>query len=576
MIENKYIDLSTKSELRKNAKGIIEFSLFLDYELPSTDINDSELIDILLKNTKKNCNRLLNRDQYAETYSLRFFGDCNHQDDKSYIFLDVIGHEIRKLKEDKISYYKGLYYPDLLDFTVDNCLLSAYNALATALYSNIELKPYTIKNKSSNFCLLDSLIYDEKDDLILSIPRSNSLKQQDYYAKQSSKGGTFGNKLKTKIESYTDLFSFLSLNHSSCSAPMCHVTRIITDSINNSYLFPLYSPEYRENGYIHLSPDKLFNCINNLQNSINKYKFPDKSPSERLYAKYILERTLNIDAIASLIKNINHLDCEYNYNFMRTDILEILSLYLNLPNVFTRKFFLQFAFDTILPTSKTNSYRDFWHKHDVNRPYRENAVMDQLSVFKPKGFQFEKWLNQFSLFMNLFSSYIMPICDWYFLCSLLEFVERKHKFSNEKKSTNFILHECLNILASYINENHERIENPFSSLSDIYTPPTIDNALVTEKGYPMSSCFNSEDIALFMNAIIPHCINTKLQMPLLDKDYILRNYLAYSSTNHANDLNNFYLNMFQYDMFSQKLASNVGKPDKSVYQKRMEDFLKNL
>ena len=65
-------------------------------------------------------------------------------------------------------------------------------------------------------------------------------------------------------------------------------------------------------------------------------------------------------------------------------------------------------------------------------------------------------------------------------------------------------------------------------------------------------------------------------MPLLDKDYILRNYLAYSSTNHANDLNNFYLNMFQYDMFSQKLASNVGKPDKSVYQKRMEDFLKNL
>ena len=113
-----------------------------------------------------------------------------------------------------------------------------------------------------------------------------------------------------------------------------------------------------------------------------------------VYHYYLTEKAYNFHLYYCLLENIKNVSQHTSYRFTEQEIISILTLCTNLPNPFSRAYFLKYAFDHI--EAKTNSYHDFWLYHDMNQRH----IVGLQNPKTPKGFQFQKWLQQYELFIN--------------------------------------------------------------------------------------------------------------------------------------------------------------------------------
>ena len=192
---------------------------------------------------------------------------------------------------------------------------------------------------------------------------------------------------------------------------------------------------------------------------------------DSLYLQYLFERICNFNLCYSLISNIKRIEENSIYRFTGKEFISILSSCACLPNPFTRTCFLRFAFDHI--NEKVDSYYDLWHYYEMER----NDIFMGSTRKNHNGFYFDKWFQQFDLFIKTMSQYLIPVYDWCFLTMLLECIEKSYP----TESHSFHLIKAMELLTKYMSINYATILQPikFSAETpidgfDIISPKNFD------------------------------------------------------------------------------------------------------
>lgn len=441
MINNSAYQLLTFSGERMDALNSIKYTLLLDYQLPE-ETPDSKLIDAISQSCKKCCRGLFSSE--GGIIEFYFFG----QPSKQKLTKKSESHVIKELEYFPNEGMQG--FPSLI---TDHCIVSSYHSVLTALLNskNPGITPYSIENTYSKVGVY--YLYKNK-----RLPF-----QQNYRHNYSLSISA------TNAERSNRANSFLQSVQSHCRVlPNIENLFILPSSDNRYYrqFAPLFSEICKVSAFSwkHLfSSVKDTNKITVLETmqsiSDNLYALAGliyKSPVDELYYRYILERVFNFELTFDLLENIYIAGKDSRFSFFHNEILEVLCCCRNLPNAFSRRYFLNYAFEKV--SSRPFSYDDFW---------RRNALKDSNLVFESArefslGFQFDHWIQQFRLFCNYMSYYVIPIYEWCFLNMLLEYLEKQNPHDDPIS----VLDKSLTLLADYISENQQRIENPFPGSSD--------------------------------------------------------------------------------------------------------------
>lgn len=137
-------------------------------------------------------------------------------------------------------------------------------------------------------------------------------------------------------------------------------------------------------------------------------------------------------------------------------MLDTLCCCQELPNTFSRHYFVQYAFDKFI--TEPNSINDFWHAHTGHITNNAIAFTSETS----SGFQITSWLVQYRHFCKFMSSFLIPIYEWCFLILLLEYVEKE--MPNVSHRSHLI--QAMDILKNYIQSHYKEISNPLPAPKD--------------------------------------------------------------------------------------------------------------
>ena len=82
-----------------------------------------------------------------------------------------------------------------------------------------------------------------------------------------------------------------------------------------------------------------------------------------------------------------------------------------------------------------------------------NDIIMGINRTQRLGFQFEKWIEQYELFINYMSEFVIPIYEWCFLDMLLSTIERD--FPSETHFNHLL--KAVTILSDHVNSHYEEI-----------------------------------------------------------------------------------------------------------------------
>lgn len=182
---------------------------------------------------------------------------------------------------------------------------------------------------------------------------------------------------------------------------------------------------------------------------------------------------------------------------------------------------------------------DFWHNHRLDM---STNVLE--SPLKPVlHFQFVRWLEQFSLFCNYMSEYVIPIYEWCFTNMIMDTIEKnflpntgKETAKNEiKHRTNLLT--AYEALSEYIQQNSQQIICPV--LFD-KQPRTL--SFVTEAG---SNLVFPSIPANTIQQLFQLCFSQEeldLNLCQLNPDFFLNSGKKPNSKNFSH-IRNFYINL---------------------------------
>lgn len=537
MIHNTDISLHPSSAFRKDALNSLKHTLLLKYEIPQTNTK-SQLIPEVMKSCQKCCQGLF-IDTYKssdEKINFDFFGTLSSLDDAT---LKDPSHQLSFLdrfppNKDMYPNMKEVGFPTMI---LDHCVLSCYHAVITELLGNKTVTSYEIRNDIKSYG-----IHSLYKNGILNFDPEPGLKKKNSSScensKRSSSASDFGKKAQShlkQLSSTQSLFKDADANATNgFFLQFADVFSHICDIDVRNWYF--------------LSSKTIDNSRTNILEkfeSLSQDLFPkaDKNSLvtvDEMYRYYIIERISNFKLIAFLLKNIAHIEKKTSYSLCQNDLLkDVLCLCHKLPNIFSRQYFLQYAFDKLI--NKPISYLDFWHAHklDMNTSVLESPLKDV------KHFQFIRWLEQFSLFCNYMSEYVIPLYEWCFTNMLMDAIEQTsinvtdaHKKTNNETSiyqTNLLT--AFDVLSEYIQSNSRQIIYPVpfpkqpSTLSFVIEPTRdiqfLDIPVATiQKLFQL--CFLPEELDLNLHQINP--------------DFFLNIKKNYKDSNFK-QTQNFYINL---------------------------------
>lgn len=464
MIENIRVSLKPNDLPRQTAKGIIQYTLLLDYQSPKSKPNDPDYISQIVKATDLCCFPLMNQSCLIE---YNFFGSNIKYDPNNLLYLNRYppALEIPNLPQD-ISFSKLL---------AQNSLMNAYHVLLTEYLNNCTTTSYQIVNqlkgagahkamssiKKGRSCVV---IKDDKTEC-LNLPKHGSTNNLS-----SSKAATFGKKYATRLATFPTLFTFTGTKSESdlgdasftYNLQYAALTKRIVDA-KHDHLNCIFNCT-KKNIPAEKIAESLLQLIEHFtpafyygtSKTTNIFEKQNNDTVDGVYEYYLTEKAFSLNLFYNTLKNIQDAETQHNnrYNFKHTESLKVIAKCKQLSSPFISPYLLQFAFDHI--NNDTASYHDYWSMHSLNS-------RDSIAYItkKPRGFHYGQWLHQFELFVDYLSTYIFPIYDWCFLSMLLEGIEKEHPEYSHLQC----LELAINLLGDYIQVNAKKILFPLKITS---------------------------------------------------------------------------------------------------------------
>lgn len=445
MAMNKVINLTSTSPDRLDALNTIRYTLLLDYRVPTWSSGDTYMKDLFYL-CSQCCKGLFSSSDCS--IQLNFFGFPKLTSKSPLVHFNSYNLPL--------DFAQASSLPGIPDLILQHCVISSYHALITELMSNHTATSYQIVNKIKSAGLFH--LYKDGKLQINASGINLNFKISGTNSKNSSPASDFNKKTISHQKVFPELFDTLVLSENGQNI------RYNLQFANLSYtLFNTLLSMFRKS-----TPqdciEKMQEITKQLAPSLNLQKIPDKifrkfggEPVDGIYYYYLIERIFNLRLTYSLLRQITDLEASTNYKFSDNYTLKILSTCRKLPNVFSRQYFIKYAFDAFIDMPK--SYIDFWHQQALERSGIFGSSIRKL----PQGFQFPKWLEQYGLFINYMADFVIPIYEWCFLNMLLESIENAYP---EKSHLDHVL-QALDCLSSYINANYQTILQPIPLEKDM-------------------------------------------------------------------------------------------------------------
>ncbi len=528
MIKNTNISLEPDSEVRKEAKNIIKYTLLLDYQPMTIGPDAQDYVKNVMENTQQCCKGLYT--SYATR--LNFFG----------MVKQGYSPEGKLLYLSEFDFNNSINPASINGMILNNCVMSCYHALLTGYLSDRAVTSYNLNNDiapDQGYAYLlkkEALDFNRDKKAIIKARLETPGQSTDlienkqisrFYENQGITSPTdFITNMRRRKDIIENNFPFLFSGEKEnkdtyhCKAQFMSVCRAInhaskanlqlwcgnqTRSTSSSYSHALMSLIEQVTPWMYCSKKKREK--NKIYDSQKKEEFKlfegldDVHIVELLYHYYITEKMFNVNVLYSLVRNIINKETERIYLLRGTDIFNILSTISNLPNVFSRTYFMRYAFDHM--DTEITSYLDFWNDHD----FAKRATGFRKTI-DPIGFHSNQWLLQYELFVK-YMAYIIPIYDWCFLNMFLEGIEYN--------TPEFTYHERLklgiSILEKYMVENSEDLIRPIL-LDDMDGVDIFSEKSTKDLSYRISP---SEYEILFDNIVRKRDIELNLQPLTVDK-----------------------------------------------------------
>ena len=479
MMNNNPYNLEEKSTYRQDIKGIIKYTLFLDYILP-----ESYEIDDIKKNVKRCCRPLLNARKVSEeeekedSFRLDFFGDVyddnNENNPNNILSLNFYPYSRDGEKKNRS---KGF-----VEMLINDALFSCYHALAMDYFSDLAITDYTICNKikDSGICKLrDNGEIKKKGDGTLYIPNE---KRGIGKRNKSSDASSFNLHLKTREKILRGFFGKLSdRDGGKYSLPMSNILYGIS-YIEIPDLNRLYNLDriYKTDEIIESICTIIGKTRKGFKGDHDDPQIDSSYKMDVMYRYYLMERIFGVNLLQSLYFQGKELRSEaVSYNLFDLSSLDAIMSSYKLPCVFSRPYLMEYAFDTIL---KANSYRDFWEIRSLGNRNRNDKSMLTFTRSIYAGFHFPKWIEQVQLYINLISDYIYPLITWCMISMLLDTIEAQHPQENHQEHLLIGMQEIEKHVDSHYKEILKPIAVPIkqSDAVDVYRKVKAENYYKSE------------------------------------------------------------------------------------------------
>lgn len=559
-MKNDNIVIQSFNSKLETAKGIIKYTLLLDYDILDTKpLDSSTFVEEIRKRTHKCCegvfgifynNDLLDTNSYKHN-AYYFFGNTTKAtfDNKSNLLNNkfMSDYTIQKL----LNLGKANSDLTLFDLILDDCVLMAYHTLLTIFIESQESK-----NRNVTSYQLPTI----KENGTLLYIKKNYFKHlkgnTDSYVKDPdpSLASNINSYIKKIIENKIDSFSFLydeiidnsahkKLKYKPQFASILSTIKLI----NITTLKSLYSPGIKSP---HAFINHLFSINKcNLTHEYTQYKKDivhkkDTNKSQTLqknsakitytvddiYDFWLMEKILPCNLLIKLLTLIREIELKSRYIFQSKEKLKLLSNCIELPNSLSRSFFLGYALATI-DHSQSNMY-SFWNMHDITKTIGNSPII--LDQTKSHGFDFPIWSKQYKQFFLYFSQYVIPIYHWCFLCIFLDSLENKGIESKK------LLEKSICLLSDYITQNSNKIIQPLkNTYLDFLCENDADN---------LYSYFEPDTLITLKNIFFQNICPEMNIKELTPKEFILNS----PPKNTKQQLQDFYLNNFIQKMIYEE------------------------
>lgn len=464
MIKNSLISLKTDSKARLDAVNILKYTLFLDYQVP--ELNDAEEFISHLMDAVQSCCKGLFMDRTKDKGNIYYYFFGGSQDARDMNKSSCLSYLDVYSPTNDSNEFKGM--AGLHTMILQHCVLSSYHAILTELLENQQTTSYGMKKKLKEcgvqcLCKKNKLSFTEQG-LTFHAPCKNSSN------KDSANASDFSTKTKSHIEAIPDVMELLTiatqgkngilykynLQFSEICYHICEINATKFRFLNNDN-------ESKK------SCDFFIDAIEYLTNKLEPgFDFSKGVPKkilgklngdvvDELYHYYIIERIFNFNLFYSLISNIYNVQNKTSYQLCQESIIDILTCCKELPNIFSRQYFLKYAFDKIIDAP--SSYHDFWFK--INQQKMNTIIgRDERDM---RCFEFLQWIKQYKLFIRYMSKFVIPVYEWCFLDMLLEAIESKFPEKNHVSHLEY----ALNLLSDYMRRNYRSILCPINMKKEI-------------------------------------------------------------------------------------------------------------
>lgn len=471
MIKNSYISLEPKSKVRLDAVNTLKYTLFLERQtvelddlIEAFDDEDAHQDDRLQKffsslmEATQLCCRGLFEDGVDGTIYYWFFG---RQEKKATSNLAYLDNYPPISNSGAFNGMAGFH-----TMILQHCILSSYHAVLTDLLKDHRVTPYEMENKIGMKGIHS--LYKEGKISFTDKGLKYCDRQKDVSKKNSGKASDFTNKTKTHIkwmphimELFVESKGKTSYRYHSQFLQTCYYICGIT-----ALDFRFLKYDERKKRKIGTLLASIENLTNELEPKVDldKAKLSEKifgnfngDIVDGLYHYYITERVFNLNLFYALAKNIQFAETQTSYRLCQDSIIQALTCCRDLPNVFSRQYFLKYAFDKI--KDEPVSYFDFWHMQNM----MGSGVMMRSNEGEVMCFDFGRWVKQFKAFMGYMSKFMIPVYEWCFMDILLGVIEKMYP----EKAHIFHLESAFKMLSRYMENNYRSILQPIKFKSEM-------------------------------------------------------------------------------------------------------------
>lgn len=453
MIHNYIISLSPGSPERTEAENILKYTLLLDIDVPFDSLpslvrtpeenitsilrsnssnyinNIDNIIKILTGVTAKNCSKLL---VSISNIDLFFGSKTPHL---------IPG----KTATDPLTSKHHILPSNFFDMICGDLIIWTYHAIVTELFSSERITTYhsvnTYKGTGINELLRKGKVSFNEENV--TITKKKFKAAADDYQPNTTESSRKDNYEKS-LNSKSKIIEWNLLKGNEIPLQFSQFCYLLGTNPSAKWIFSSKTTKYTFENVL----PRINRVIRTFTPKINDRIKGTDEYVDKIYTYYIIERIFNINLFYNLLLNIDKHRNNYN-NLLLSESLSVLKDCIDLPNVFSRNYFITSAFSYL--DKETQSNIDFWHNVNIAQ---KDVIVGKIS--EPSGFHFAKWIRQYRAYIKYMSTFFFPLYRWYFLSIFLRYIE--NSFSNYSHFKH--LEIAFNILSIWLKQHGDKLLYP--------------------------------------------------------------------------------------------------------------------